>query len=78
MAFIANDFSPSKQLGLVGGGPGAAYGIPGFGKVTSYSRTPLGGHYTYINQGPGYSHKWVDIFKRLVTQLLTRLFVDRS
>merc|ERR1711936_1445426 len=44
----------SKQLGLA---PGAAYGIPGFGKVTPYSKTPLGGHYTYINQGPGFSHK---------------------
>lgn len=68
-------FSCSKQLGLA---PGAAYGIPGFGKVTSYSKTPLGGHYTYINQGPGFSHKWVGLFKGLVTHLLTRLLIDKS
>ena len=32
-------------------------GLPGLGKITSFSQTPLGGHYTYLNQGPGYSHK---------------------
>ena len=37
--------------------------MPGVGRVTSYSRTPLGGHYTYVNQGPGYSHKWVQLFR---------------
>jgi len=31
--------------------------LPGLGKVTSYSQTPLGGHYTYVNQGPLFSQK---------------------
>lgn len=43
---------------LPGGyGSYGSYGRPGLGKITSYSRTPFGGHYTYVNQGPGYSHK---------------------
>ena len=48
-----------------GYGSYGSYGRPGLGKITSYSRTPFGGHYTYVNQGPGYSHKWVDIFRNI-------------
>ena len=68
-----------KQFGGAhGGSPGAAFGIPGYGKVTSYSKTPLGGHYTYVNQGPGYSHKLVPLFKSLVTKVLTKLYIDNK
>ena len=63
-----------KQFG--GGAPGASFGIPGYGKVTSYSKTPLGGHYTYVNQGPGYSHKLVPLFQKLVEKLLVKAYID--
>ena len=56
-------------------GPGAAWGIPGFGRVTSYSRTPLGGHHTYLNRGPGFTHKLVPLFTKLVEKLLTKHYL---
>ena len=66
----------SKQFG--GGAPGASFGIPGYGKVTSYSKTPQGGHYTYVNQGPGYSHKLVPLFQKLVEKLLVKAYIHTN
>ena len=75
--FLWNFIIFRKQFGG-GGPPGAAFGIPGYGKVTSYSKTPLGGHYTYVNQGPGYSHKLVPLFQKLVEKLLVKAYIHSN
>ena len=59
-------------LGGGGGGGGGGWGVPGLGRITSYSRTPVGGHYTYVNQGPGYSHKWVQLFREAIKNMTKR------
>jgi len=50
-----------KQLGFGIPGP-----IPGLGQISSYSQTPLGGHLATVNQGIGFSNKWVDLFRQSV------------